>query len=430
MHVVDGLREGIQMASTPYKDLGSENILSAHISGLQHDINKLQDVLELKSSEESDHEMKAVKDQDDPNLRYRIYEGTIRNWLDGPEPVIYRNGNEVDKNEYEIQPSYGVVVFHDKQSSDDEITADFESVDSVSDAITNINSDIDSNKEKISDVSGKVTKIDDRVTELEEGNGNDDGGDVPEDLENQVNENKENIKKIDGRVTDLEEKGTGDGGGSGELPDNYNILGGIYPFYTASGSYMSHQRRDANPLKQDDDGDPEYNREPFKPVFNILVYGDTIDAFPFPVTTETTFEKAGIMLGTGSDVRVKIGLYEDNGKGYPGKLVFESSTITVDEGEWGYDDIDETIKPGMYWIARHDGDQAQWNGLQGDSVIQIEKFDAEKFLRDLSEPNNPYSTNGGYRATDIEFGNMPDPFPSDVDLFKRDDYCSPWLVTK
>ena len=84
------------MAKTPYHDLSTQDILSAHISGLQHDIGKLQEVLDLQTAEVSGHELEPVNDQQDPALRYRIYEGSIRGWLENPSPVIYRNGSQVD----------------------------------------------------------------------------------------------------------------------------------------------------------------------------------------------------------------------------------------------------------------------------------------------------------------------------------------------
>lgn len=354
------------MAKTPYKDLSSESILSAHVSGLQHDINKIQDVLNLQTKEVTSHELIPVVDQDDPALRYRIYEAINRNWLDNPRPEIYRNGSLVNEIEYSIQPAYGVVVFNERQLANDEITANFTHIISESNTIININNEIENIKENL-----------------------------------------------------------GNGGSGGEIPDNYNQLGGVAPFYMMSDSYMSHQKRSYDPVI-----DGEYNTETHFPAFNVLVYGNTLDAFPFPVTTETTFKRAGIMQGAGDSVNVRIGLYKDNGSLYPSELVFQSPIITVGSEEWGYADIDETIPAGLYWIARHDRDTSRWNGLQEESAIQLQRFNAERFIRDLAERPNPFETFGGYRATDIPFGNMPSTFPSGIEPFKRAQYCTPWLITK
>lgn len=345
------------MAITPYGDLSSEDILSAHVSGLQHSVNKIEQVLNMKTATASGHTLVAVNDQDDPSLRYRIYEGTIRGWLDNPTPVIYRNGVEVDSSEYIISPGHGVVVFHEQQVSTDEITADFTYIDAGSSVIENLQSGINQNTALLA-----------------------------------------------------------------------NNPAGVEPFYPMSGAYVSHYRRDYNPFN----ADGTYNVESHKPAFDVLVYGDTIDAFPFPIPTKTRFNQAAICLGhANSEVNVKIGIYKDNGSLRPGDLLFESPTITIPaEGGWGYADISWELEPGFYWIARHDGTTAYWNGLNQISAIPLVDFDATVFLQDFAERPNPHAVNGGYRATGVPFGNMPNPYPSDGALFRRDTYCSPWLVVE
>jgi len=113
------------VAQTPFQDLGSVDILAAHISGLQHAINKIEQILDMRTASVTGHQLNPVTDQDDPALRYRIYEGTIRNWLASPPPVIYRNGQVVPSSEYTVYPAYGVVVFGQQQAPSDVITADF-----------------------------------------------------------------------------------------------------------------------------------------------------------------------------------------------------------------------------------------------------------------------------------------------------------------
>lgn len=369
-----------KMAKTPYQNLSTQDILSGHLSGVQSDINKIQEILDMKTKNVTGHQLNAVRNQDDVSLRYIIYEGNIRNWLDEPTPIIYRNGIEVDASEYELQAPYGLIVFQEQQSSSDTITADFSYIVSESNKIEEMDS-------KVEEVDSHVSNVDDRVKTLEDNEG--------------------------------------DSGGSGELPSNYNILGGVSPFYMSSDSYLSHQKRNYDPLTKEG-----YNTESHEPAFNTLVYGDTLDVFPFPITTETTFKQAGIMLGdaASSSVDVRIGLYRDNGNLYPGELVFQTDTISVEPDSWGYADINETIPAGLYWIARHDGGTAYWNGLNQNSVINIQKFNAETFLRNLAERPNPFSVNGGYRVTNVSFGEIPSTFPSDIEPFSRGTYGSPWLI--
>ncbi|GAA0360918.1 hypothetical protein [Bacillus horti] len=114
------------MVFTPFQDLKSEDILAAHLSGIQHSITKLERVLTMKSGAMAGHDLQPVADQESAELHYRIYEGTVRNWLDSPSPIIYRNGEQVSSSEYEIQPAYGVIIFLEQQTPEDEVTADFE----------------------------------------------------------------------------------------------------------------------------------------------------------------------------------------------------------------------------------------------------------------------------------------------------------------
>lgn len=352
------------MAQTPYRDLTSQDILAAHISGLQHDINKMQAVLEMKTAQATGHVLTPVADQDDPTIRYRIYEGTIRNWLDNPAPVIYRNGVQVNPNEYEISPAHGVVVFHDQQNSNDTISADFT---------------------YITNTSAWRQSIDGSI------------GSIPT-LQQTVNRHAQLFA---------------------------NNPSGVEPFYPVSGTYVSHFRRDYNPINSD--GSANVNSH--VPAFRILVYGNTIDAFPFPVTTKTRFSKAAMKLNSAStDVPLRIGIYRDSGL-RPSELLFQSPVITIPAaGGWGMVDIDWELEPGFYWIARHDGATAYYDGLNQVSAIPIVKFNAQTFLQDLAERPNPHNFYGGYRATDISFGDMPSTFPESGALFQRASYCSPWLV--
>lgn len=367
------------MAKTPYNSLKSEDILAAHISGLQTDINKIQEVLDMKTSTRSGHSLEPVTDQEDPALRYRIYEATERNWLESPTPTIYRNGLEVPSDEYILHAPYGVVVFHEQQNSEHNITADFTHVIGG---------------------SNKVDSIDGKISDLES-----------------------DVSGLDTRVTDLEEAPSG---GMSNL--------GVTPIFT-SGSYVSHQRRNYFEASQDSAEDNTGDPYALEPAFNILVEGGTLDAFPMPIYETTTFSRAGIMLGdgTGYPVRVRIGVYSDD-NGRPGDLIYGTNDIIVSPGEWGYqDNINLTLEPGFYWIARQDKSDCQWNGLNRRSAINIQRFDAESFLQNLAERPNPFTLYGGYRATDVPWTDdtsMPSTYPSQGELFSRTAYGTPWLVVE
>lgn len=125
------------MTITPFVDVKSEDILSAHISGIQHAVNKIETILNMKTTSATGHVLLAVTDQEDATLHNFIYEGTIRNWL--ANPVIKRNGTTVPASEYTISPAHGVVVFKDQQNANDVITADITYVSGGSQTIDDIN---------------------------------------------------------------------------------------------------------------------------------------------------------------------------------------------------------------------------------------------------------------------------------------------------
>ena len=113
------------MANTPFKKVTSREIYGSDISGLQDAVNKVETVLDMQTAVVSGHAMLAVSDQPEPALHRRIYEGTIRNWLEIPAPIIYRGGVIVPIGEYTLYAAQGAVVFSQQQATDAAITADF-----------------------------------------------------------------------------------------------------------------------------------------------------------------------------------------------------------------------------------------------------------------------------------------------------------------
>ena len=113
------------MAQTPFKRIESREIYGADISGLQDAINKMEAVLDMLTTSVTNHSLLAVSDQPEPALHRRIYEGTIRNWLETPVPVIRRDGVVVSPAEYILYAAQGMIVFNQQQALGVGITADF-----------------------------------------------------------------------------------------------------------------------------------------------------------------------------------------------------------------------------------------------------------------------------------------------------------------
>lgn len=113
------------MAKTPYGKLGSEEILSAHLNGIQRSINNVEEILDMKTATKTGVALTPYADMADKAARYRIYEGPDSNWLYTPAPVIKRNKVVVDASEYDLKAEYGAIVFHVQQNETDVITADY-----------------------------------------------------------------------------------------------------------------------------------------------------------------------------------------------------------------------------------------------------------------------------------------------------------------
>lgn len=381
------------MANTPYERLGSEDILSAHVNGIQYSIGNIETALELGTAQVTGARLSPVVDMEDSSLRYRIYEADKRGWLKTPAPVIYRGGTIVSPDEYTLQPAYGVIVFTVQQPASAVITASF----------THVAGDSERLKE-IEVATGKVNKI---ATDLDTLDGR--------------------VTGIDTRLTTIENSsGSGGGGGSGAIPTQL----GASPLYL-SGSYISHFRKDYRPLT---DADPsEINKYTHIPAFNILCLGGTIDAFPLFLNRKTSFKQAGAMLGDSSyAVRARVGIYSDDNL-RPKDLIFSTTDIIINPNEWGFEDIDLTLEAGLYWIARQDKSNSHWNGINRNSAETLEVFDGEKFARNIADPVQYITPYGGYRSTGNSWtdgGTMPSTYPSSGELFGRGAYGSPFLVVK
>ena len=113
------------MTTTPFKKVTSREIHGADISGLQDAVNKIETVLDMHTAVATNHTLHAVADQPEPAQHRRLYEGTIRNWLETPTPIVRRSGVAVPSAEYTLYAAQGLVVFHQQQEVAAAITADF-----------------------------------------------------------------------------------------------------------------------------------------------------------------------------------------------------------------------------------------------------------------------------------------------------------------
>jgi len=313
------------MSVTPYSDLTTQDILSAHISGLSHSINKVEKVLDMKT-ESSTFNLLPVTNQTEVSLRYRIYEGNIRNWLSFS---LRRDGVEVPGDEYEAQLAFGVIIFNSPQLQTAVISVTATHVISESKKIESIETSISSiseNQIDAADYAKVKTDLIGATTDIV------------------------NIKK---NVTALETKvdGLGDGSSSGGV--SLEDLGLIS---LRNPEIISNVR-------------PQFGGDPGTfDTSGVLVGSVNMDSFPIIITETTTFSKMSITFSAGStNANSILGIYSnDPVKTAPNKLIATTASFryenTVKETKNVSLTSPITLEPGIYWLTRWSNDSVMLEG--------------------------------------------------------------------
>lgn len=323
------------MAITPYSDLTTQGILSSHISGLSHSVNKIERILNMKTKSAT-FDLFPITNQQEVSLRYRIYEGEIRNWTSFE---LKRNNVIVPSDEYEAQPSFGVVVFNSPQSQNDRITVSATYIDSESEKINKIESDI-------SNIVGNQinpTEFQNLKTDMANAKSN-------------ISINSEDITTLEQDIetlnTRIDNLPTG-GGSTGSINKEFetpltpgpNLFLNIIPGKTISDLSIST---------------------------DLLMAAGKIDAMPIIVEKRTKISRLSIdgAIGTSSGEMI-LGIYS-NADIEPAQLISETEPFSISAGE--------IIKPlkspayldvGIYWLARWASTGISLDGHSWDNTVHI-----------------------------------------------------------
>lgn len=325
------------MAKTPYVDLTTEDILSAHISGMAHSINKIEGVLNMKTKDRDGLPLKAVSNQDDVSLQYRIYEGNIRNWT---KAVIKRNGTVVPDTEYVIQLAFGAIVFHSPQAPADSISADVTHIDESSERLETI-------EKTNSDTSEKITTVEKETETL-----------------------KSNVSTLQKDVEDLKNNG----GGGGTNPPPTSDGSGYGQYFPMSNKFTTW----FNVM-------PGFSESDLKESFNVLQQAYKIDAFPIFIQSRTEASAMGIKAGSGTpDGNIILGLYKDL-NAQPGELIASTaSTKIVANGvnRLNFTGGKVSLDVGVYWVARYQTTAIKVDGHDWDKKVHISFVDQSPSFMD------------------------------------------------
>jgi hypothetical protein len=338
------------MPITPFKRVVSRGIYGADVSGLQDAVNKMETVLNMQTASAVNHLLQAVADQSDQSMHRLIYEGSIRNWLENPVPVIKRNGINVTPDQYALYAAQGMVIFHQPQSANAVITADFTHITAAAPLSGHAGAGNSAHSAASASVAGFMSASD-----------------------------KSNL---DGHI---------------------NAGGAVHPNAAPSvAGFMSasdKSRLDALDFLR-------YRRSGFYHCgINATAFAaattasGAIDVLPFYVPVNQTFNRIAINVTTVATGECRLGIYADNGSVYPGSLVLDAGTVSTG-GSTGIRELTVSLNlaPNLYWLARLQNAAPSLQGLGVGSLIALGTTDLVNIIT-------------GFRATQA-FGVLPNTYPA------------------
>lgn len=381
------------MAKSGFSRLKSQDILSAHINGLASAIDNIEDVLSMQTASVEDYELYAISDIDEDEYNYRIYEGNIRGWQTTPTPTVKVDGKIADPSTYEIQPAFGVVVFHEQQMRTSTVTVSCTYVKAGSTKVNDIAqkaedalSQAQKNANDISTLDSDMTQVKSDIEELKSIGGGIGGGNAGGGTTETVD------IAIDGYMA-----------GGGELTDGKLII-------PKGDTWITHTTSESPALSS-----------------AVAVGANTIDAFPIYVSQRIIVDKIKVECAkvNQSGAKSLFGIYSC-ANGLPHRRLAQTATLadTVGTMEAPFRDGNLRLEAGIYWIARFCNAGSQYNGLTNANAIPLE------LPSDMA--TNGSGTAHGIRATYGNDATLPLEFPmGSAQALARTSYTCPWIhITK
>lgn len=79
---------------------------------------------------------------------------------------------------------------------------------------------------------------------------------------------------------------------------------------------------------------------------------DKIYAYPLPITRALTIDRLGLFVSVAAvGGNARIGIYNDNGSGYPGSLLLDAGAVDISTTGIKAIIIDQALTKGLYWLA-------------------------------------------------------------------------------
>lgn len=317
------------MAKSDFNRLTSQDILSAHINGIANAIGNIEQVLNMQTATVEDYELYPIVDIDESEYNYRIYEGDIRGWQTIPAPVIKINGKVAETNSYEIQPAFGVVVFHEQQSSNATITVSCTHIKAGSTRIDDIS-------QVANDALGQAQTNATNISTLD----------------TDMTQAKLDIQDIQTAIsTPVEVEIDGYMAGGGELVDGKLVI--------PQGDVWITNSLVSSPT----------------PALNVTVAVNQIDAFPVYFPHRVIIDKIRIDCGKNNYPSANniMGIYS-TANGLPHRRLAQTEmyndVLGISEKTFVEGEI--KLEAGVYWVVRNSSGSQQYNGIINTDAIPLE----------------------------------------------------------
>ncbi|KKK64549.1 hypothetical protein LCGC14_2983100, partial [marine sediment metagenome] len=133
----------------------------------------------------------------------------------------------------------------------------------------------------------------------------------------------------------------------------------------------------------------------------LAITADRLYALPCSITRPMTLDRLAFeVTGAGAGgTAARLGIYDDDGAGYPGALVVDAGTVLVDGVGVKAITINQAIEPGLYWL-----------GLVSDGTPTIRAHQLTTWSQWIGvNVGNLSTTNWGWFVAHV-FAALPDPY--------------------
>lgn len=141
-------------------------------------------------------------------------------------------------------------------------------------------------------------------------------------------------------------------------------------------------------------------------IVNQAIAADRIYVFPYPIVRARTPDKLAVQVVVGSAGNLRIGIYYDDGNGYPGVRLTNGGVVDVTAAALKTVDFTTQLVKGLYWIA-----------IISDATPSIRNTAYRHTI--IGHATDVSKGMAGYLTGIVGYGNLPDPFTAGAPLYDQ-----------